>query len=274
MWNGMSSTIENKFKVDSSNQEIQLVRGRLAFHSSTQQKVAIRFGQARCHSFSQDFIAAILHQIVVSAIYCRNSRDANGARLLCLGSMVFGAQASGEKNNYETVMGQFLEQSASVFAGSAMLRNQLLEAVKTANSLMHQLNNSLYNLRPGDKAWNSSISYDFDPTAWAYVADIQGRKYYIDHTSLQWQKETLGRPAGIHLTDAGDAQRMLHYCELRGMLESDYVFGIDIYSCKVEGVSCLFAGSSSNRFKKPPGCVPGKCSQIYIEDNGNWISIA
>lgn len=257
-------TIKNKFKLNEKDGSLVLIPGRLEFWNTTIRKIGVDSGQARCHSFSQDFIAVMLHNIMSLAIAYPNDKGPVLLLLDYLGQMVYGTDKTDEWRTYDERINDLMWMD---------IADHLERAVDLANDLMHKLNNARYNLRPGNQSWNASISNDFDPTAWNYVGNVNGRKKFISHNSLIWQPETSGRPEGIHLTDPKDVQRMLAFQNLQSVLQNDYEFGIDVYEDQVQKVCCYIVGSSSNKFKKPGGCRPEKCSDIYIDNAGSWASV-
>lgn len=257
-------SLRDKFELDEEDMSFEMIPGRLGFWDSTNRALRVRSTQARCHSFSQDFIAAMLHNIISLAIAFPNDKMPVQLMLSHLGMMVYGNILTEGWDDYDNKIN---------LLHALDIPNHLNETVYLANDLMHKLNNSLYNLRVGDRSWNSSIGSDFDPTAWAYVADVNGSKRFISQEKLEWQQDLSGRPAGIHLTDAQDVHRLVFFRELWSILQNGYQFGIDVYEGKLDEIPCCIVGSSSNKFAKPGGCMPQKCSAIYIYNNGNWESI-
>lgn len=258
------TSIHDKFWYNEERGELKLIPGRLDFWDSTNRALRVASNQARCHSFSQDFIAATLHNIISLAIEYPSEKMPVQMLLSRLGMMVYGNNLTEELLNYDSKIVELYRLD---------IPNHIGETVDLANDLMRKLNNSLYNLRKGNRNWNSSISNDFDPAAWAYVADVGGSRQFVSQDALEWQPDTLGRPAGIHLTDTEDVKRLVNYRELRSMLPNDYAFGIDVYEGQLDGTPCYVAGSSSNQFPKPAGCRPQNCQAIYIYNNGKWESV-
>lgn len=252
---------KKKFYLSMDAKRIVLQHVRIDFFSSTNQSMPVGFGQARCHSFSQDFIAVMLHNIVELAIFRSNEIEIIYTLLMYFGEVIYGSDQLDGEGMYEETAREFC---------MSVSQNDLHEAVYSANGLMDQLNNARHNLRVGNQSWNASISNDFDPSAWAYVANVGGTKKYISQDGLDWQDDPYGRPEGIHLTDPNDVRRMISFRDFRTMISNDYAFGIDIYEDELDGISCCIVGSSSNAFAKPPGCRPCKCTYIYIENNGTW----
>jgi len=257
-------TIKNKFKLNEKDGSLVLIPGRLEFWNTTIRNIRVDSGQARCHSFSQDFIAVMLHNIMSLAIAYPNDKRPVLLLFDYLGQMVYGTSETDEWRAYAAGINDLMRMD---------IADHLERSVYLANDLMHKLNNARYNLRPGNQSWNASISNDFDPTAWDYVRNVNGRKMFISHRGRLWRQETSGRPEGIHLTDPKDVQRLLAFQNLQSVLRNDYEFGIDVYEDQVQKVCCYIVGSSSNKFSKTDGCQPKKCSDIYIDNAGNWVSV-
>ena len=252
--------IDQKFALKFDNSGLRVIKGRLDFSSAVKGKMPVGFGMARCHSFSQDFIAAILQNIIDLFIGNPNEGDTIYLMLKYLGNMIFGGEAdSGEKSCY-------IETIQNIFSIS-----YLQEAVDLANMLMCQLNNSLYNLRPGDMHWNSSISYSFDPVSWdCVIMGSDGRPWYISEKSIDPMPDSTGRSTGIYLTDDRDSSRLQRFIELRDVIEDDYTFGIDLYSVTLDNGVYGVVGSSSNCFSKNTLFKPDRYNQIYIKAGGTW----
>lgn len=252
--------IDQKFALKFDNSGLRVIKGRLDFSSAVKGKMPVGFGMARCHSFSQDFIAAILQNIIDLFIGNPNEGDTIYLMLEYLGNMIFGGEAdSGEKSCY-------IETIKNIFSIS-----NLQEAVDLANMLMCQSNNSLYNLRPGDMHWNSSISYSFDPVSWdCVIMGSDGNPWYISERSINPMPDSTGRSVGIYLTDDRDSSRLQRFIELRDVIEDDYSFGIDLYSVTLDNGVYGVVGSSSNCFSKNTSFKLDRYNQIYIKVSGVW----
>lgn len=139
------------FCVDISDGKMVPTDNRFDFHTTTKNKS--EKGKDLCHRYS------------FSAMQ----------QLLCL------IYNSGDHSKLETLIATLFPRDVddddrkNAFAVYDKIINKPVKAVKYYNQLLYILNNSLFNLRPGNSSWNRSIGMCYDPSEW----EFDGKKFII-----------------------------------------------------------------------------------------------
>ncbi|MBD5141498.1 MAG: hypothetical protein HDT25_08815, partial [Ruminococcus sp.] len=148
--------------VDISGSEMIPTDNRFAFHSTTYGEFNLESGQDLCHRYSFSAMQQLL-----CLIY--NSED--HSKLKPLIAALFPYDDDDRKN------------AVAVYN---KIINKPEKAVKYYNQLLYILNNSLFNLRPGNSSWNRSIRECYDPESWygngqGFVISSEDDVYLLDN---------------------------------------------------------------------------------------------
>ena len=137
--------------VDISGSKMIPTDNRFAFHPTTYGEFNIKSGQDLCHRYSFSAMQQLL---------CLIYNSGDNTKLEPLIAALFPYNNDDRKN---------------AFAVYDKIINKPQKAVKYFNQLLYILNNSLFNLRPGNSGWNRSIGMCYDPSAWTF----DGKKFII-----------------------------------------------------------------------------------------------
>ena len=144
--------------VDISGSEMIPTDNRFAFHSMTYAEFNLESGQDLCHRYSFSAIRSLLCQIYNSGDY---------SKIEPLINTLFSYDKYNDREN--------------AFAVYEKIKSKPDKAAKYFSQLLYILNNSLFNLRPGNNRWNRSIGMCYDPVSWKY----DGEKFIItDETDV------------------------------------------------------------------------------------------